>query len=94
MLPSVLPETRDYFPKIEGSLRQDYVVLRISPRYDLRLNIVINMQPSEDTMGIAISVILLLGAAVLGAWRLETEFDRESRSQLAIQTLKQSDDQS
>ena len=45
-------------------------------------------------MGVMISVILLLGAAVLGAWRLETEFDREFRSQPVTQTVKQSDYQS
>jgi len=45
-------------------------------------------------MGVMISIILLLGAAVLGAWRLETEFDRESRPQPVTQTVKQSDYQS
>ncbi|QNT76058.1 hypothetical protein [Dehalogenimonas etheniformans] len=41
-------------------------------------------------MGVMISIILLLTAAVIGAWRLETEFDRETRSQPATQTVKQS----
>jgi hypothetical protein len=31
-------------------------------------------------MELMISVILLLGAAVLGAWRLETDFDRETHA--------------
>ena len=42
-------------------------------------------------MGMMISIVLLLGAAVLGAWRLETEFDRETRSQPAMEVLKRSD---
>ena len=42
-------------------------------------------------MSIMISVILLMGAAILGAWRLETEFDRETRSLPAIQTVNQSE---
>jgi hypothetical protein len=42
-------------------------------------------------MSLMISMILLLGAALLGAWRLETEFDRESRSEPIIQPLKRED---
>jgi len=57
----------------------------------LGLNIVKKKQaPEEQTMGVMISIILLLTAAVIGAWRLETEFDRETRSQPATQTVKQS----
>ena len=42
-------------------------------------------------MSVMISVILLLVAAVLGAWRLETEFDREAQSQSAIHVVEQSE---
>jgi hypothetical protein len=42
-------------------------------------------------MDVMISIILLVVAAALGARRLETEFDRESRSQAVVQTVKQSD---
>ena len=42
-------------------------------------------------MGMMISIILLLVAAVLGAWRLETEFDREIRSQPSMEIVKRSD---
>ncbi len=38
-------------------------------------------------MELLISVILLLGAAVLGAWRLETDFDRETH----LQPVKETD---
>jgi hypothetical protein len=42
-------------------------------------------------MGLMISVVLLLGASVLGAWRMETEFDREARSLSAIHPVDQTD---
>ena len=37
----------------------------------------------EGKMELMLAVMLLLGAAILGAWRLESEFDRESRLQPA-----------
>ena len=42
-------------------------------------------------MGVMISLTLLLVAAMLGARRLETEFDREIGSQQAIQVMNQSE---
>jgi hypothetical protein len=38
-------------------------------------------------MGVMISIILLLVATVLGAWRLETDFERENHPQPAFQGL-------
>ncbi|WP_145925523.1 hypothetical protein [Dehalogenimonas formicexedens] len=52
------------------------------------MNIVKKKAPEEQTMGVMISIILLLIAAVVGAWRLETDFDRENRSAPALQTVK------
>jgi hypothetical protein len=40
-------------------------------------------------MGLMISVVLLLGASVLGAWRMETEFDRETRLLSTVQPADQ-----
>ena len=40
-------------------------------------------------MSVMILVVLLLVAAILGAWRLETEFDRETRSSPATQAVEE-----
>ena len=45
----------------------------------------------EKTMDVMLTVTILLGAAILGAWRLGSEFDRESKLKPAMESVKRAD---